>query len=172
MSNRHAMNWGLLVGLVFCLNFWVGTIPAIAWLQYIVMAAEIYLIYRLASHCRKTVYGGTASYGQMLWYIVQLMLYASFISALFKYLYCKVIVPDYLDNQVNMMLQLAESMPQLASQFDELESTLREVLTPLNMAIQGMWVNLLAALFLGLILAAFLRKDDNPFDNNPKSDVI
>lgn len=165
MPNRHAMNWGLLVGLVFSLNFWVGTIPAIAWIQYILMAAEIYLIYRLARHCRDTEFGGHATYGQMLWYIIQLVLYASFISALFKYLYCKVLVPDYLDKQIDTMMQLANSMPMLADQADTLQSTFTQVLTPFNMAIQGMWTNLVMSLLLGLILAAFLKKEKNIFED-------
>lgn len=158
------MNWGLLVGLVFCLNFWMGTIPFLSWMQYVIIPAEVYLIYRLARHCRDTELDGYATYGQMLWYIVQLALYASLISALFKYLYCKVLVPDFLDNQIGMMLSLAESLPTLVAQADTLETTLRQVLTPLNMAIQGMWVNLISVFFVGLVLAAFLRKEKTPFD--------
>lgn len=158
------MNWGLLVGLVFCLNFWMDTIPFLSWMQYVIIPAEVYLIYRLARHCRDTELDGYATYGQMLWYIVQLALYASLISALFKYLYCKVLVPDFLDNQIGMMLSLAESLPTLVAQADTLETTLRQVLTPLNMAIQGMWVNLISVFFVGLVLAAFLRKEKTPFD--------
>lgn len=169
-SNRHAMNWGLLVGLVFCLNFWVTTIVAISWLQFLIVPAEVYLIYRLACNCRDTVYDGYASYGQMLGYIVQLSMYASLISALFKYLYCKVLNPHYLSDQINMVMQVAESMPQLASDMDTLETTLGEVLTPLNMAIQCIWLDIMAGVFLGLIMAAFLRREHSPFDDVPHYD--
>lgn len=110
MPNRHAMNWGLLVGLVFCLNFWMGTIPFLSWMQYVIIPAEVYLIYRLARHCRDTELDGYATYGQMLWYIVQLALYASLISALFKYLYCKVLVAR-LSRQPNRYDALAGREP-------------------------------------------------------------
>ncbi|MGM9805305.1 MAG: DUF4199 domain-containing protein [Candidatus Aphodosoma sp.] len=174
MSNRHAMNWGVLLGLLFCLNFWVSTVMAISWLQFLIIPAEVYLVYRLARNCRDTVYDGYASYGQMLWYIVQLSMYSSLISALFKYLYCKVLNPDYLRKQIDMMMEVADSMPQLFPEMYDLETMLSELLSPLNLAVQCIWMNIMACFIMGLVIAAFVRREHSPFDNVPdrKDDTL
>lgn len=166
-SNRHAMNYGLLVGLLFCLSFWVSTMPSVAFLQYLVIATELYVIYRMALHCRRTAFGGTVSYGAMLWYIVQLFMYGSLISALFKYLFYKVLKPNFLNMQVEQSLQVIEQLqlPSLSNMYDKLEETMYETITPLNMVLQSIWFNVLAGLLVGLIMAAFLRKESSPFDD-------
>lgn len=129
-----------------------------------IMPVEVWVIYRLARGCRDGVYGGVMSYGQVLWYVVQLAMYASLISALFRYVYCKVLNPGFLEGQRDSMMVLAEGLPQLEGQMGALEEVFAEVLTPLNMAVQGMWLNLVACVVVGLVVAGVLRRDGSPFD--------
>lgn len=164
-SNRHAMNYGLLLGLLFCLNFWVSTMPAVAFLQYLVIAIEIFAVYRMASDCRRTAFGGVVSYGGMLWYILQLFMYGSLISALFKYLFYKVLRPDFLNVQIEQSLELMERLPVFGGSYEHIEETVYATITPLNLVIQSIWINVFCGLIVGLVIAAFLRKDASPFDN-------
>ena len=169
MPHRHAMNWGLLLGLVFSLGYWLCTFPALAWIQYIFFPIEIFIIYRLTVHCRETECNGTMSYGQSLWYIVQLVMYASLILALFVYLHCKVLNPDYIAEQLAVVETVMETMPQFeddAESFQAMTDMFGMVITPLNMAIAQLWVRLMEALFVGLILSAFIKRDKTPFDGN------
>jgi len=61
--NRHAMNYGAIMGVLFSLNFLVTTIKSVAFLQYLFIVVIVYCAYRFLVHCRENVMGGVISYG-------------------------------------------------------------------------------------------------------------
>ena len=164
--NRHAMNYGAIMGVLFSLNFLVTTIKSVAFLQYLFIVVIIYCAYRFLVHCRENVMGGVISYGSALWYVMQLFMCGSLISALVRYVFYSYIKPDFLQNQLNETMQALQgtSMADLIS--GEVYQQTVEMMTPLNMSLQSIWLNFMLGLLLGLILAGIVKRDENPFSTN------
>ena len=161
--NRHAMNFGAIMGLVFSTNFLITTIKSLAFLQYLFVVVIIYLAYRFVVHCRENVMSGVISYGSALWYNMQLFMYGAMISALVRYVFYAYIKPDFLQNQLNETLVALQGTPMADVITSDVYQQTIEMMTPLNMALQSIWVNLILGLLLGLILAAIVKRNENPF---------
>ena len=161
--NRHAMNFGAIMGLLFSLNFLVTTMKSIAFLQYLIIVVIIYCAYRFVVHCRENVMDGVISYGSALWYNMQLFMYAAMISAMVRYVFYAYIKPDFLQNQLNETLMALQGTPMADIISGEVYQQTVEMMTPLNMALQAIWLNLMLGLLLGLILAAIVKRSENPF---------
>ena len=161
--NRHAMNFGAVMGLLFSLNFLVTTVKSIAFLQYLFVIVIIYCAYRFVVHCRENVMKGAISYGSALWYNMQLFMYGAMISALVRYVFYSYIKPDFLQNQLNETLMALQGTPMAEMISGEVYLQTLEMMTPLNMALQAIWLNLMLGLLLGLILAAIVKRSENPF---------
>lgn len=162
---RHAMNFGAIMGLVFSINFLITTIKSLVFLQYIFIVAIIYLAYRFVIHFRDNVNEGEISYGYAFLYILQLFMYASMISAVVRYLFYSYIKPDFLQNQLNETLAALQGTPMANIITGDIYQQTVELMTPLNMALQAIWLNLLLGVLLGLILAAVVKKNKSIFDN-------
>lgn len=161
--NRHAMNFGAVMGLLFSLNFLVTTVKSIAFLQYLFVVVIIYCAYRFVVHCRENVMNGAISYGSALWYNMQLFMYGAMISALVRYVFYSYIKPDFLQNQLNETLMALQGTPMAEMISGEVYQQTVEMMTPLNMSLQAIWLNLMLGLLLGLILAAIVKRSENPF---------
>ena len=164
--NRHAMNFGAIMGLVFSLNFLVTTIKSLAFLQYLFIVVIIYCAYRFVVHCRENVMGGAISYGSALWYNMQLFMYGAMISAMVRYIFYMYIKPDFLQNQLNETMQALQSTPMADVITGDVYQQTVEMMTPLNMALQSMWLNLILGLLLGLVMAGVVKKAENPFSDS------
>ncbi len=158
--NRHAMNFGAVMGLLFSLNFLVTTIKSLAFAQYIFIVLIVYCVYRFVVHCRENVMEGDMSYGLALWYVMQLFMYGSMISALVRYVFYSYIKPDFLQNQLNETMQALQTTPMADMITSEVYQQTVEMMTPLNMALQAIWINLILGLLLGLIIAAIVKKQN------------
>ncbi len=158
--NRHAMNFGAIMGLLFSVNFLVTTIKSLAFCQYIFVVIIVYAVYRFAIHCRENVMEGSISYGSALWYVMQLFMYGSLISAMVRYVFYQFIKPDFLQNQLNETMQVLQNTSMADMISGEVYEQTIEMLTPLNMSLQAIWLNLILGLLLGLIVAAIVRKQD------------
>ena len=161
-TNRHAMNFGAIMGLVFSINFLITTVKSLAFLQYGFVVVIIYLAYRFAVHCRENVMDGAMSYGTALWYVMQLFMYGAMISAMVRYVFYTYIKPDFLENQLNETMQALQGTPMAEVITGDVYQQTVELMTPLNMALQSIWVNLILGLLLGVILAGVVRRV-NPF---------
>jgi len=164
--NRHAMNFGAIMGVLFSVNFLVTTVKSIAFLQYLFVVVIIYCAYRFVVHCRENVMNGAISYGSAVWYNMQLFMYGAMISALVRYVFYAYIKPNFLQNQLNETMQALQGSPVVDMISSEAYQQIVEMMTPLNMALQAIWINLMLGLLLGLILAAFVKRNENPFSNN------
>ncbi len=164
--NRHAMNFGAVMGLLFSLNFLVTTVKSIAFLQYLFVIVIIYCAYRFVVHCRENVMNGAISYGSALWYNMQLFMYGAMISALVRYVFYSYIKPDFLQNQLNETLMALQGTPMAEMISGEVYQQTVEMMTPLNMALQSIWLNLILGLLLGLVMAGVVKKAENPFSDS------
>ena len=164
--NRHAMNFGAVMGVLFSLNFLVVTIKSVAFLQYFIIVAIIYCAYRFVVDCREKILGGAISYRSALWYVIQLFMYGSMISALVRYLFYAYIKPDYLQIMLNEAMQTLQNSSMASLVNGDVYQQALEMMTPLNMALQTFWTNLILGLLLGLILAGIVKRNENPFSTN------
>ena len=163
--NRHAMNFGAIMGLVFSINFLVTTVKGLAFLQYGFVVVIIYLVYRFAVHCRENVMDGVMSYGAALWYVMQLFMYGSMISALVHYVFYMYIKPDFLENQLNETMQVLQGTSMAEMITGDVYQQIMESMTPLNTSLQAIWVNLILGLLLGLVVAGVVKKAESPFSD-------
>ncbi|MFI3297461.1 MAG: DUF4199 domain-containing protein [bacterium] len=165
--NKHAMTYGLLMGVVFSINFYLSTVPAISFLQYLVFVVVLVLSYRFATNCRDKVCGGVMSYGSALFYIVQLFSYAALILALFKYIFYTLLAPNYLDSLLELFIQIMDEAGLSNTMFGDTPfvEMFEKVITPLNLSLQSIWVNILYGLIVGLIMAAFVKKEKSIFED-------
>lgn len=163
---KHAMYFGLMLGLVFALNFFLSTLNN-GWfsaLQWVITLAIPYLVYRLTVDCRNRVVGGSMSYGMALWYGIQLFFYAAIISAVFKFIYFKFINPEFLPNMLNESLKVLDELKMSSATVGE--EQLRQLLTPLYVSMQYIWMDVLVGVFVSLVTAAFAKKDKSIFDTD------
>ncbi len=158
--NRHAMNFGAIMGLLFSVNFLVTTVKSLAFTQYIFVVIIVYAAYKFAVHCRENVMEGSISYGLALWYVMQLFMYGSLISALVRYLFYQFIKPDFLQNQLNETMQALQNTSMADLITGEVYEQTVAMMTPLNMALQAIWLNLILGLLLGLVIAGIVKKQD------------
>lgn len=163
---KHAMYFGLILGLIFCLNFFLSTFDNgfLTALQWVVTLTIPYLVYRLMVDCRDRVSGGAISYGAALWYGIQLFFYASLISGIFKFIYFKFLNPDYLPNMLNESLRILDELNMLSG--SQVEEQVRQLLTPLYVSIQYIWMDVILGVLVSLITAAFAKKDKSIFDTD------
>ncbi len=163
--NKHAMTYGLLMGVVFSINFYLSTVPAISFLQYLIFIVVLVLSYRFATNCRDKVCGGLMSYGSALFYIVQLFSYAALIVALFKYIFYTLLSPNYLNGLMELYLQVLDESGLSDTMFGDtpMVEMFEKVVTPLNLSLQSIWINILYGLIVGLIMAAFVKKEKSIF---------
>ena len=161
---KHAMYYGLLLGVVFVLNFFLSQATNI-WLKFIQMLYTFsipFVVFCFAKKCREDVCGGTMSYGQSFSYVVQLFFYASIISSAFKYVYFRFLNPD-LRKLFNQTMQLMEQMSVPIT--DEMIAVTKQMLTPMGMAMQYIWINVMVGIVVSIVLAFFIRKEKSVFEN-------
>jgi hypothetical protein len=103
---------------------------------------------------------GYISYGSALWYVMQLFMYGSMISAMVRYVFYQFIKPDFLQNQLNETMQALQSTSMADMISGEVYQQTVEMMTPLNMALQSIWLNLILGLLLGLVIAGIVKKQD------------
>ena len=160
-----AMRGGLALGVLFSVNFLLSvpqnTITGL--LTYAVMAVIVAATYRLAARFRDQECGGYIGYGKAFAFILASFFYAALISSLVKFIYFQFINPDYLGNLYNQSMLTLEKMGLSAA--DGVEESVEALLQPASFALQYIWVNLLAGCFVGLITAAFIKKEKSIFES-------
>lgn len=156
---KHAMYFGLLLGLLFSANFWTQTSTnlMVNSLQIVFICLIPYVVFLIMRHCRENVFEGVITYGQSFFYGIQLFFYASVISAAFKFFYFKVINPLYLKNLKETSLKVLEELNHPIT--NEIISATETVFVPLNMSLQFIWTNMFLGVFLLILLSAFVKKE-------------
>jgi hypothetical protein len=109
---------------------------------------------------------GSISYGSALWYVMQLFMYGSLISAMVRYVFYQFIKPGFLQNQLDETMQALQNTPMAEMISGEVYEQTVAMMTPLNMALQSIWLNLILGLLLGLVMAGVVKKAENPFSDS------
>ena len=167
-----AMKYGLIMGIVFSVNFLLSVSgnAIITLLGYLVVAFICVLTYRFAIAYRDKENGGTISFGHAFFFIILLFLFAAIISSLFKFIYFKYLnvnyLPMLLEQSVSMMQQLQEQFH--LSVPDDYYETMDKMMSPTAYTLQYIWVNTFLGVVMGLIIAPFVKKDKDIF-NNPEN---
>ena len=97
---------------------------------------------------------------------MQLFMYGSMISALVRYLFYMYIKPEFLEKQLNETIQALQGTSMAEVITGEVYQQTIELMTPLNMALQSIWMNLILGLLLGLVMAGVVKKAESPFSDD------
>ncbi len=163
---KHAMKYGLILGVLFALNFLLSVtgVVALQLLSYVLVVAIVYFTYRFTVHYRENERSGSLSFWQGFSYVMWLFLFAALVSSVFKLLYLKFIAPDYLAAMLNDTLLVLESMqyPMGDGELAQIE----RMMQPARFALASLWVNVLSAIFLGPIVASFAKHEKSIFDDD------
>lgn len=172
---KHAMYYGLMIGGALILRFLLGLIPLPALsslFSLLTIVMMVWLTYKFSLDCRDKIYEGVWSYGQALWYIIRLSFYGSMVCAVFVLLY-SFLVPSYFEGMNDLVVttleQLGDSGLYTDEMIEEMESSLRILLTPQSYSAMTLLSNFFCGIFTGLILAAIV-KEDNPFADNSQTE--
>lgn len=154
---RHAMYYGLFLGLIFCLHFFLSTQKGLVFsiLQTLITFCIPVVTYYFTADCKKRICENEMSYGTALWYGIQLFFYAAIISTAFKYVYFAYLKPEFLPNLIDESAALMEKIgsTKLAATPEEL----KELLTPINFSLNYLWIDLILGFFVSLVMAFFVR---------------
>lgn len=160
---KHSMTCGLILGIVFSANFFLSVSgnTVLNLLTYLVIALIIYLTYRFTCHYRDNECDGALRYGQGLSYIILLYFFAAIIATVARILFFKFINPDYLEEIFNQTMLMMEQLniPNLDTTADQIQAMMQ----PISFSLQYIWMDTLAGLFVGLIVAAFTKKEKSLF---------
>ena len=162
---RHTMRYGLFMGALFSANFLLSTLGGIGgMISYFVMGAIIYFTYNFTVLFRESECNGELTYGKGLRYVLLLYFFAAIISSVVKYVYFNWVNPEYLSNLLNQSMQVFESMSMPEEQMTTSINLLNKMMSPAFYAMQTLWMNVFMGLLVGLVMAAFTKKEKNLFE--------
>lgn len=158
LTTRHAMTWGLLLGLVFSTNFYFSSQNSLiaSVLSWVLIVAIPMLVYRFTKDCNVRIHNGSMKFSAALWYGFMLFFYASIVSAAFKMFYFKVLAPDFLQNLTEQTTALMQQLDMPISEAEMKE--VKHQLTPIQMSISFVWVDVVVGFFVSLVTAAIVAK--------------
>jgi len=169
---KSAMKSGAVLGVLFSINFLLSiptnnTLAGI--IKCLVVGAIILALYRLSTDFRDKECGGYITYGKSFSFILFSFFYAALISSMVKFVYFQFINPDHLNNLYNELNNLYNEAMLLMEKMkfpidSSFEDSLSSLLKPASFSLQYIWVNMLGGTFVGLIMAAFIKKEKNIFE--------
>lgn len=173
MSNiiNSTMRYGLVLGLLFSLNFLLSVTgnPLLGMLTYLLAGIILYLTYRYSVQYREKECGGAISFGHGFGFVLLLYLFASIISAFVKYFYLKFFANNFLDELYNQSISVIEQI--LPSVPEEMYEGMEVITSAQGYTMLTTWSNILISILVGIIIAAIVRKNKSPFDGNSSSNL-
>jgi|GEM_PF-197931 len=161
---KPTMRSGLILGGLFSVNFLL-TIPSNVitnLLNWVVIAVIVVATLRLSKEYRDKELEGFISYGKSFLFIILSFFYASLISAFVKIIYFQFINPDYLAEIYNRTMLMMEQIGFPIT--DDMEKNLSSMLKPVPYSLLSIIGNMFYGLILGLIMAAFVKKEKSIFE--------
>jgi len=161
---KSTIRSGIILGGLFSINFLLS-IPSnviTGLLTWVMIAIIIVATLRLSREYRDKELEGFISYGKSLGFILLSFFYASLISAFVKIIYFQFINPNYLIEIYNQTMLLMEQFgfPITA----EFERSMNSLLKPVPYSFFSIIGNMFYGLILGLIMAAFVKKEKSVFE--------
>lgn len=168
---------GLVLGILFSLNFWCSTSKQIVplLLSYAIIVVIIVLIYRMAVRFRDVENGGYISYWNVFNFTVLTFFFAAIISTLFKIIYTTYINPDYLQMVLQESIKQMEQNRSLFEKLgvpmnDDYYEELEKQMKPVRFSLQTIWLNVFSGLVVGFIMGGIVKKQRGLFDDEPTKD--
>jgi len=158
---KSAMRSGLILGVLFSVNFLLSNIVA-SFLTWIMAVIIVIATLRLSNEYRDKELEGFIGYGKSLGFILLSFFYASLISAFVKIIYLQFINPDFLVNLYHETMLLMEQIGFPIT--NEFEASMKNVLKPVPYSLFTILGNMFYGLILGLIMAAFVKKEKSVFE--------
>lgn len=155
---------GLIMGVLFSLNFLlsISKIPSLTLLSYVVVTFILVGMYKLSVRFRDVECEGVITYGKAYSFILLTFFFAAIISSVVKYVYFQFINPDYLEQLLQDSMKALET---LRFPIDEAAyEQMGKMMKPASFTLQYIWLNVLMGSFVGLIMAAFIKKEKNIFE--------
>jgi len=161
---KSAMLNGLIMGIIFSLNFIlsVSNNTTLIMLTNIITIAILVVIYRTTVKFRDTEFGGFITYWIAFKYILYTFFFAALISSVVKFIYFQFINPAYLDTF--MYDETMKMLVRMKYPINEtIEAQTRSMLKPASYTLLWVWVNVFIGSVVGIILAAFIKKEKSIF---------
>ena len=161
---KSAMQNGLVMGAIFSVNFLfsVSGINALILFANIIPIAIVFILYKMSVGYRDSECHEVVSYGKAFLYLLLIFFYASLISMIVKYLYLSYIDTTFLDTLYQETMKMMDTM-KLPVNTSEMEGMAEQMFKPLNYSLIYIWWNMFTGTFVSLILAAFIKKEKNIF---------
>ena len=154
---------GIIMGVIFSVNFLfsVSKITLLITFTNIIAVLIVVLIYRLSVKFRDTECEVFITYRKAFLYILYSFFFAALISSVVKYIYFQYINPSYLESMFQETMKMLTSMKYPIT--DAVETQTRSMLKPASYTLIYIWVNVFMGLIVGLIMAAFIKKEKSIF---------
>ena len=163
---KPALIYGLILGLVsvfLSLVFYFTGMTTATWTSWVTMLVSIVLLVYLMVHYRNVHLGGYASFGQIfLMVLVSAGIVSTIIGALYQYLLHTVIDPGLLDqiriaaeDRIMSNSRIPESM------YDDIMERMEKRMAVGYMIKMALILGPIVNAFLGLIIAAFIKKEED-----------
>lgn len=161
--SKSAMHGGLVLGVLFSLNFLLSItkIASLVLLTYIIAIFIVIVMYKMSVRFREKDCEGSISYSRALIYVQLTFFYAALISTIVKFTYFQFINTTYLETMFQDTMKAMEIMK--FPMDDASISQVQSMLKPATFSIIYIITNLIMGTIVGLIMAAFVKKEKNIF---------
>ena len=161
---NSAMLNGLIMGFLFSINFLfsISKNTTFLLLSYTLAAIIVVTMYRMSVRHRDVDCEGVISYGKAFLFILLTFFYAALISTVVKYVYFQFINTGYLENMFQESIKMMQLLkfPMNDAEIAQMESMFK----PASFSLIYIWTNLLLGTIVGLIMAAFVKKNKSIFE--------
>lgn len=161
---RATMTNGLILGALFSANFlvslsktFIGSILSLALFVLI-----LFFTYKSSVKNRENNLLGEITYIQAVLFIVLSFFYAGIISSIVKFVYFQFINPEYLSLILDEGLRVMEQMKFPVD--PEAYEQIKDLLKPASFSLQYIWMNTILGILTGAIMAIFIKKEKNIFE--------
>jgi ABC-type Fe3+-siderophore transport system permease subunit len=166
---KPALIYGAIVGFVGILLsviFYVMDMTTVSWTQYVSMLIGIVVLAYCLVAYRKEYLGGFASYGQIFLMALLIGVVSTIISTAYSYILFNVIDAELLDKLRLAAEEKVMNNPRIPdSMMDEMIERVGKNFEPRRMLISGIVMGIVGNAILGLIMAAFIKKEETPLDS-------
>ncbi len=165
---KPALIYGAIVGFVGILLgviFYIMDLATANWTSYLSMVVGIaVLAYCLVAY-RKEYLGGFAKFGQIFVMALVIGIISSIITTIYSYVLYTFIDPELIDKIKLVAEEKMMNNPRIPeNMLDDMIERMAKNFEPKRMLTMGLIFGIVGNAIIGLILAAFIKKEENPVD--------
>lgn len=153
---KSAMHYGLILGIYWVVKYlflvFSISVPALSIIYIVCTIAVPFIAYVLTKRYRNDV-GGSISFFHAWRFGTMMYFFAALLVALEHYLYFQFVSPDFF---AQAMTQLSGFLKESQFSTEVVEAVGKVNLSPIHMAIQGIFNNIFYGIVLSIPVAAFL----------------